>query len=167
MGQVFVKNINTYAVMISALVLGSCASSSTLPLAKNVVQIEASAAPVCGAAGARNFALQQAAIETIKRGFERFIIAGAQSSKTLTGFTPTYSHSTGSASVVGGSGYASVYGSSNTTTTGGDPLFSHGQGIVVRMYKKGEPGAGNALSAKEVLGPDWQKKINEKKLTCL
>lgn len=152
---------------LGSLLLAGCASSSTIPLSQNMVQISVSAAPACGMRGAQQMALRQAAVETINRGYDAFIVANGQSSTTMVGTTPTYAHTTGSATVYGSPGYATAYGSANTVTYGGMPMFSHGQGLTVRMFKEGEPGFENALSARQTLGPDWQEIASKKKYTCL
>lgn len=161
------RNIGIIACGLTGIFLMGCASSSTIPLSQNMVQISVSAAPACGMRGAQQMALRQAAVETINRGYDAFMIANGQSSTTMVGTTPTYAHTTGSATVYGGSGYATAYGSANTVTYGGMPMFSHGQGLTVRMFKEGEPGFENALSARQTLGPDWQKIASKKKFTCL
>ena len=84
---------------IFALTLSACASSSVMQFNADTVQITTSAAPACGAAGAEKVAYQRAAIETIKHGFDRFIItgAGAQNNVRVVGTTPLQAHTTGTA----------------------------------------------------------------------
>lgn len=153
--------------LIATLPLVACASSSTIPLAKNAVHIDTQAAPVCGSRGARKLALRQAAVETINRGYDSFIVAGAQATSTYVGTTPTQTYTTGSAAAYGGAGYANAYGSATSTTYGGVPVYAPGQGLTVRMFRTGEPGAQNAIDARSTLGPDWQKIASKRKLTCL
>lgn len=51
------------------------------------------------------------------------------------------------------------FGTVNATTTytPGPVVYSgsHDQAIEVRMFKEGEPGSAQALSARETLGPKW------------
>lgn len=55
-------------------VMAGCARTSTLPLAANRIEVTVRVAPVCSRTDADRLALQQAAVETIKRGFEDFIV---------------------------------------------------------------------------------------------
>lgn len=165
-GGVLVQKI-PLIILVLGLLLSGCASSSTIPLSKNMVQISTSAAPACGMRGAQKMALRQAAVETINRGFDSFIIVGGQGSSQLVGMTPATTYTTGSATAHGTRNYAQAYGSATSTTYGGMPMYSHGQGLTVRMFKPGEPGSDNAISARQTLGPDWQEIVTKKKLTCL
>ena len=143
------------------LVLGGCASASVMDLDSNTVQVSSGAAPVCGAIGAQNFAIKTAAYQTLRRGFDKYVIIGAQATAhdKLAGFTPTYANSNlnGTYSGYGNSGTFNGY--SNTTVTGGQPIVmtEHGQKLVVRMFHANDPGAEKAIDAKAALGPDWQK----------
>jgi hypothetical protein len=47
-----------------------------MPLAGNKYQITVSATPVCGAAGAEEFASHDAAIATLQSGFDSYAILG-------------------------------------------------------------------------------------------
>ena len=120
-----------------------------------------SAAPVCGATGAQKVAVQQAAVETIKRGFDRFIVLGGQSQNNVgvIGHTPVIANST---TTMQGSIYGnnvSAYGNTTTSYSGGYPMIagSHDQGLVIKMFHDGDPVGANGVSARDVLGPDWQK----------
>ena len=64
------KICGTLAIL-SAFLLGGCASSSVMQLDSNTVQITTSAAPVCGSQGAQQVAQKRAAYETLKRGLDR------------------------------------------------------------------------------------------------
>src|SRR5215472_3425327 len=129
-----------------------CAGTSTVPLAQDTVQITARAAPVCGAVGAEKLALKQAAVETIRRGFDRFVVLNAQASGTYRGNAPVYVQS------LGGGMYSA---------SGGDAIIAPNQGLVIKMFKDGDPQATNALPARETLGPDWQEQIKKDSVTCL
>ena len=154
-------------ISIVLLSLGGCASVSTMPLAQDTVKITSRAAPVCGAAGAEKLAIRQAAVETLKRGYDRFLIVGGKYSKNISvvGYTPVVANTT--ASVYGG--YGTAYGTARTTYSGGQPIIAgnHSQGLVVKMFKEGDAAGANAISARETLGPKWLKKIKKKKLSCL
>jgi hypothetical protein len=131
--------------LASALLLTGCASASVMDLDANTVQVSAGAAPACGAIGAQKYAVKTAAYQTLRRGYDKYVIVGAQgtSEQRFGGYTPMY---------------ANTYGNS-TVITGGAPIVmtEHGQNLVVHMFHVGDPGADNAVDAKTSLGPDWQK----------
>ena len=120
-------------------------------------QLLASAAPVCGPAGAQRVASRRAAIETINRGFDKFVIldAAAASDVRVVGHTPVQAHTTGS--IYGGNVMAT------TTYSGGYPIIGgkHNQALVVKMFKDGDPRGANAISARGTLGRDWQEAVKE------
>ena len=151
----------TFNLAFAALLLTGCASASVMNLDANTVQVSAGAAPACGASGAQQFAVKTAAYETLKRGFDKYIIMGAQATAhdRLAGFTPTYANTSGSGtySYYGNTGYYN--GTANTTITGGEPIVmtEHGQNLVVKMFRANDPAAANAVDAKTALGPEWQK----------
>ncbi|MGX1349670.1 hypothetical protein AB7M49_003246 [Bradyrhizobium elkanii] len=132
--------------------LGGCAGASTIPLAQDTVQITARAAPICGAAGAEKIVVREAAAETIRRGYDRFIVMNAQAGASYAGSTPVVVQNLG-----GGVAMAS----------GGTPMFAPNQGLVIKMFKDGDPAAANALPACETLGPDWQEQVKKNTINCL
>lgn len=127
-----------------ALLLAGCASSSVMDLDSNTIQISTSAAPACGSQGAQQVAVRRAAIEALRRGYDRYVILGGgrQNNVGVVGYTPLT---------------ASTYGNS-TTVYGGQPIIagSHDQELTVRMFRPTDPGYENAVDAKRALGPDWQ-----------
>ena len=160
-------------IMISALALltSACVQTSTMPLAADVVQITARAAPACGAEGAEKVAIKQAAIETLKAGYDRFIVVNGSSQNNIAviGTTPVVANSYGTATAYGSGNTASAYGSSTTTYSGGQPIFggSRDQSLVVKMFRATDPQSANALDAKSILGPDWQTEMTSKNNNCL
>lgn len=111
--------------------LTGCASTDVQPLTATSFAISTTAAPACGSSGARKVANQAAAIEVIKRGGDRFVFVSQNAESQISG--------------VNINPYAGlqVYRSNN-------------QGLVVQMLSKGQPGYKNSLSARQILGPDWQ-----------
>lgn len=148
-----------------AVVLCGCAKSSTIPLSADTMRITTSAAPVCGATGAESVAFRRAAVETINRGYDKFIIIGgeAQNNVGVVGYTPVQAHTTGTATATGYGNVAYASGQSTTTYSGGQPIIAgtHDQGLVVKMFKDGDPAGQNALSAREQLGPKWADTVKE------
>lgn len=148
-----------------------CAKTSVLDVDSNTVMISTSAAPACGQQGAQSVASQRAAVETLKRGYDRYIIMGAHADSNVgvVGYTPQVAntYSTGNINAYGNT--ATYNGQSTTYVTGGQPIISgsHDQKLMIRMFRNGEAGAANALDARGVLGPEWQKAVEKGgKATC-
>jgi hypothetical protein len=152
------------------LIVIASARSGIMPIAQDTVQISSRAAPVCGRGGAREVAFKRAAVETIRRGYDRFVIVGgeAQSDIRVIGYMPTTAQTTGTATATGYGNTATAYGSSTTTVTGGAPIYggSHHQDLMVKMFRDGDPVGANALDARQVLGPEWQDAVNKRTWTC-
>jgi hypothetical protein len=94
---------------------------------------------------------------------DKFLIVGGQYQSNLyvAGYTPIQANTYGSGTATryGNSVYGS--GSSTTTVTGGQPIVagSHDQGLVVKMFKDGDPAGSNAVSARGTLGPKWREAL--------
>ncbi|RUM06682.1 hypothetical protein [Rhizobium chutanense] len=153
------------AIVLMAALLSSCAASSSMRTSENELIIKTEAAPVCGNIGAMKVAEKQAAIETIKAGYDRYIILGqAGTDTTRVVQMPGSYTTTGTATVYGNTGYYSgntVYNPGPTFVAGG-----HNQDLAVRMFKEGEPGSERALSARERLGPKWALIVRDGINTC-
>jgi hypothetical protein len=116
-------------------------------------------------------AVKQAAVETIRRGYDRFLIVGGQyqNDVRVVGHTPVIAHTTGQATATGFGNFATAQGSATTTYSGGQPIVggSHNQGLVVKMFRDGDPAGSNAVSARSTLGPEWKSISERTTLTCL
>ncbi|MGO4676066.1 hypothetical protein AB4Z40_24480 [Bosea sp. 2YAB26] len=126
------------------------------------MMIDAGAAPACGPQGAAKVAAKSAAIETIRAGYDRYIIGGAASQNNV------------SVSQMPGSFQTSGSFSGNTyqarsTYVPGPTIVSgtHDRQLAVMMFKNGEPGYQNALDAREALGPEWPEIVKNGIRTCL
>lgn len=115
----------------AALLLTACASTDIQPLSATSFKVATEAAPACGRSGARKVANQAAAIEVIQRGGDRFIFIGESTDSRTTGVS-----------------YNQYYGFQTYN--------SNEQGLIVQMVSKGQPGFADSLSAKQLLGADWQ-----------
>lgn len=118
------------------LFVSACAQTSIQPLSQNAFKVDTVAAPACGPSGARDVAFEAAAIEVIKRGQDRFIIASDQ----------------------GGPGQTSV---TWDPYLGLQSYTDNRQNMVVRVLSPGDSGYSNGLSAREVLGANWQAIVAE------
>lgn len=126
--------LRTLVAPLACITLIACAQTDIQPLTATSFMIATQAAPACGRSGARKVANQAAAIEVIKRGGDRFIFASQSTDSRTTGVT------------------YSAY-------TGFQTLNSNEQGLVVEMVKRGNKNFNNSLSARELLGANWQEKV--------
>ena len=152
--------------LLSALGLTACAQTSVMQISQNEILLTTSAAPVCGATGSQRVAQEMAAIETIRRGFTRYLVMGANSENNVSVIQtgPTYSQTTGSATVTGNT----VYGSSNTYYGGQQTIFagSHDTGVRLLMLNPGDVGYERGIDARQLLGLEWEKKVQDGVNTC-
>ncbi|TPM59178.1 hypothetical protein FJ959_09935 [Mesorhizobium sp. B2-2-4] len=151
---------NSIALALSCGLLSACAASSAMRTSANTAIIQSSAAPVCGGIGAARVAEKQAAIETLKAGYDRYIIYDAAASNDVRVTQMPGSYQTmGSASVYGNTATFNA----NTQYIPGPTIVSggHHQALGVKMFKDGEQGAAQAIPARDTLGPDWQKLLKE------
>lgn len=151
-----------FIALTAALALAGCARSAAVRTSANTMIIQTGAAPVCGGAGALRVSQQLAAIETIKAGYDRYIINGGQSQNNVTATQLPGSYNT--TATYGGGFY-----SGQTTYQPGPTIVrgSHDQGLSVVMFRDGDPGAAQAISAREMLGPEWPDKVKTGVHTCL
>jgi len=142
--------------------LAACTRGAAVRTSANTMVVQTGAAPVCGGTGALRVAQKMAAIETIRAGYDRYIITGGQAQNNV-----TVSQMPGSYNTVGSYGYGSY--SATTTYQPGPTVVagSHDQGLAIVMFREGEPGAQQAISARAVLGADWQEQVQNGVRTCL
>ncbi|WP_245305924.1 hypothetical protein [Bradyrhizobium sp. LTSP849] len=122
----------------------------------NTMIVQTSAAAVCGGQGALAASQRLAAIETIRAGYDRYIITGGEAQNNV-----RVSQLPGSYNTEGTYGRGSYQA---TTTYQPGPTVvsgSHDQGLSIVMFHEGEPGAQQAVGAREVLGPDWEEKVKK------
>ena len=151
------------ALTAMAAILSACAETSVMPLAKDTIQISTTGDDMCGEQGAQVVALRRAAVESIRRGYDSFIVVGAGGDERtrLVGVTPITAQTSSSATVAGSGNAVVGTGNSITTYSGGVPMYAteYRQGLTVRMFHAGDPAGANALAAREMLGPDWEKLV--------
>ncbi|MFU0505859.1 hypothetical protein [Pseudaminobacter sp. NGMCC 1.201702] len=136
---------------LPCLALVGCAASNAIRTSNDTAIIQARAAPVCGGVGAANVAQKQAAIETLKAGYDRYIIVEAASANDVRVTQMPGSYQTSGT-------YGGGFLNANTTYRPGPTIVSggHSQSFAIKMFKDTDPGAGRAISARGALGPDWQ-----------
>lgn len=146
--------LRTAVFLLPTIALAACAGTNTIRTSSDTAIVQASAAPICRGAGAAKVAQKQAAIETIKAGYDRYIIVDAASANNVqVAQTPGSYHTTGT--VYGG------YVSATTTYQPGMPIVygTHDQAFAIKMFRDRDPGSGRAISARETLGPKWQELV--------
>ena len=141
--------ISLTITLLAVFALAGCAETSVMPLSAKRVQILVDSSD-CGAARAQDIAFRQAAAETIRRGFDRFMVVSTdRASRTGTTFvSPTVTRTF--------SGTTTTSGGFFTTTT------EHESVVVIHMFGSSEPEAEEALDAREALGPDWKAVVASK-----
>lgn len=178
MNYILSPTIRKSYVAIILIILGGCASSTAIPLQADTLQIKSRAALACGADGAARVAYWDAAKQTLRRGYDKFMIVGGGASNTVrvVGHTPIQTRTSLSGTYSGhthyGRGYSNTLGrlsgSGMSTTTGGMPIYGgkFNQDYIVKMFQDNDPAARNALSARDILGADWQTEMNKRTTTC-
>ena len=121
-----------YVTLTSVILLTACAQTDIQPLTATSFKVATEAAPACGRSGARRVANQAAAIEVINRGGDRFVYVAENTDSRVTGVNYNY-------------------------YTGFQTYNSNEQGLVVQMLLKGQPRYNDSLSARQLLGADWQE----------
>lgn len=116
---------------IGVLLVTGCAETSVQPMSRDTFKVTTHAAPACGPTGARNLAFKAAAIEVVRKGADKFVIAQDSTGSGLQGdiFNGMYTN--------------------------------YNQGMVVRLIPEGSAEARNALSAREILGANWQEIVSK------
>lgn len=136
-------------VLLTAIALAGCATTSEMPLAPNVVRLdtEARGALFTGSAGA--ITMKKAAEATLARGYTHFRLDQASTSSG-TRFAGMTSNTFGQATATGFGNTA--YGTYSGTTIS-SPVYAPTRsiGVTVIMFHANEPGAQGAFDAAEVL----------------
>jgi hypothetical protein len=149
------------AAMWLALALSACASTSVMQLSQNEIMLTTSAAPACGPTGSQQVAQAMAAVETLRRGYARYLILGAETQNNVgvVQSGPTYSDTFSTSRVYGNS----VETASSTYYSGQQAMFygSHDTMMRVVLLKPGDRDYERGVDAKATLGPDWQQKVKD------
>ena len=144
------------ALLVLVIFLTGCVQVSTVPLTTDVVQITAQADSTCGARGAEQVALHQASVETIKRGFDRFLIVDSKATSVT--------------QQVGQTPIRALFTPHIVSVYGGQPIVdeTHNQVFTVKMFHEGDPAGNKALWARELLGKNWKELVaKETPITCV
>jgi hypothetical protein len=148
------------------ILLTGCASTEVTRTSASTILVDVSAAPACGGTGASRVAQKTVAVETIRAGYDRFIImGGAAANNVQVTQMPGQYNTTGTLNTYGN------YGTYNSTTryTPGPTVVSgsHDKSLSVKMFRDGERGAEEAVDARLLLGPEWHEIVTKGVKTCL
>lgn len=146
--------------------LSACAGAQATRTSANTMIIDAGAAPACGAGGAAKVAAKSAAIETIRAGYDRYIITGGQAQNNVS-VTQMPGHYQTRGTAMYGRGFGTY--SATTSYVPGPTIVSgsHDRSLGVMMFRNGEPGAEQAIDARQALGPEWAEMVKDGVNTCL
>ncbi len=137
------------SALLSAALVSSCATTSEMPLAQNMVRLDTNASGLIFTSAAGAITMQKAAEATLRRGYTHFRLEQAQTAQgsRFVGMN-TYGSGTAQASVYGNTAYGSYSGSSFST-----PMYAPTAqiGVTVVMFHAKEAGARGAFDAADVL----------------
>lgn len=140
-----------FSFIAAFALLAACAETTTTQLASNVIRIDASAAPACGRTGAIKLVNKMAAVETLRLGYDKYIISNSRAQNNVRVVGHTYN-------TTGHFGHGTF--SANTYAT---PIVggSTDAAVIVAMYRAGDPQGRQAVDARTTLGPGWQEIVAE------
>lgn len=137
------------ASAIVTLALSSCATTSEMPLAQNMVRLDTNAQGLLFTSQAGQITMKKAAEATVKRGYTHFRLEQVQtaSGSRFVGMN-TNSWGTANASVYGNTAYGNYSGSSFSS-----PVYAPTAqvGVTVIMFNANEAGAKGAFDAAEII----------------
>ena len=137
-------------------VMTGCARTSTVPLDADTVEITVRVGTICDAGDADRLARRQAAVETVRRGFEDYVVIDSVGGDHVAGEASTAAR-------------ANLYGADTGPLFSEDaPLLAHHRVLTVRMFRAGEGDSAASVSARAVLGSDWEMLVTRSApATCL
>lgn len=140
---------NALLSVLIAVALVSCATTSEMPLAQNMVRLDTNASGLIYTSQAGQITMKKAAEATLKRGYTHFRLEQASTSQgsRLVGMN-THSTGWGQANVYGNTAYGSYSGTSYST-----PIHAPTAqiGVTVIMFHADEAGANGAFDAADVV----------------
>jgi len=126
------------------VVLAGCARTSTAPVDENTIEITVHVPAICDARHAERIALHHAAVETIRRGFDDYIVVGTVGGNHAISVGPATARTM-------------PYRDGERTLFSDDaPLLGHHRLLAVRMFRAGEGDGAASVSARAVLGNEWE-----------
>jgi len=140
-------NATITSIIASTMLLAACAEQSAMRLNANTVRVNVSTAPIYGALEPERRAMRVAAEETIRHGYDSFIILDGRSDyrRNVIGHIPASASGSYFGNAYGGQGHFSARGAQTIAM----PRFE--TAVTIRMYRSGEPGSESATTARSVL----------------
>ena len=99
---------------------------------------------ICDGRDAERLARRHAAVETIRRGFDDYVVIGSVGGDHVADEAPATARTTLSGS------------SGRTLFSEHAPLLAHHRMLTVRMFRAGEGDSAETVSARAVLGDEWE-----------
>ena len=131
-------------ILALSVVLAGCATTSTAPAGADTIEITVHVATVCDGADAERLARRHAAVETIRRGFDDYMVTGS-----VGGDHAAYDPPATARTILHGSDEGAFFSEDA-------PLLAHHRVVTVRMFRAGEGDSTRTVSARAALGDDWE-----------
>ena len=145
-------------VLLVALlgVTTGCARTSTVPVDADTIEIAVRVGTICDGTDADRLARRQAAVETIRRGFQDFVVIDSVGGDHAAEYVPETART-------------NLFGASAAPLFSEDaPLLAHHRVLTVRMLHAGQGDSAESVSARAVLGDDWEALVAKgAPATCL
>ncbi|SPF75191.1 hypothetical protein ALP8811_00176 [Aliiroseovarius pelagivivens] len=147
------KLLNGMALALTLAAFAGCKSTNDL---QSQFVLKTSTAAACGPAAAARVERELAAVETLRRGYDRFEILSSSSANNTraTVLNSTDADAYDDANVYGNTANGvtvAYFGNQKVHLTG-----AHETNLYVHMFKPRDRGYKTAIDAKEVLGDDWK-----------
>ena len=140
----FIRRGFRVLLLLLPVVLAGCARTSTTPVGADTIEITVHVGTICDGGDAERLARRHAAVETIRRGFDDYLVIGSVGGDHVAEEAPATARTT-------------LYGDSGRTLLSEDaPLLAHHRMLTVRMFRAGEGDSATSVSARAVLGDDWE-----------
>ena len=131
-------------LLLLPAVLTGCARTSTAPVGEDTIEVTVHVGTICDGRDAERLAQRHAAVETIRRGFDDYVVIGSVGGDHMAEEEPATARTT----LSGGSG--------RTLFSEDAPLLAHHRVLKVRMFQAGAGDSAASVSARAVLGDEWE-----------
>ena len=132
-----------------AVVVAGCARTSTVPVDADTIRITVRVAPICDGKDADRLARRQAAVETIRRGFEDYVVVSSVGGDHLADEAPVTART-----ILNGDSTRALFSEDA-------PLLAHHRVLTVRMLRAGQGDSTSSVSARAFLGDDWEELVTK------
>ena len=136
------RGLRVLLLLIPAVLIG-CARTSTVHVGEDTIEVTVHVGTICDARDAARLAQRHAAVETIRRGFDDYIVIGSVGGDHVAGEAPETARTT-------------LFGGGGTLFSEDAPLLAHHRVLTVRMFQAGEGDSTATVSARAVLGDEWE-----------